>query len=476
MEYIDGEDLGSLLRRIGRLPSDKAIEIARELCAGLAAAHEKGVLHRDLKPSNVMIDGRGKVRLTDFGIASMTGHLDPVDARHGTPAFMAPEQWTAKEVSIKSDIYSLGLVLYELFTGKRAFTADTAKEMIRLQRDTTPRNPSSLVEDLDPAVERVILRCLEKDPAKRPPSALAVAAAGETPSPELVAEAGDVGALPPAVAWAYLASVVISLGLVVWMTPSTQISGIASLPKSPELLRERARDVIGNLGFSGTARDSSYGFTLRRDLIEYVAEHDESPDRWQRLSAVDASLVRFWYRQSPRDLVPQRLTSFLASAHDPPPLISGMVNLELDPRGRLRAFSTVPPELDDAKRSGSQTDWGALFGEAGFDLAEFEPVEPEWNPASYAEELAAWRGVYPSSPSTPIRVEAAAYRGKPIAFRIIEPWTTPDRMDLAATSSPGRPIGRVLFTSGGRGAYRRQRARHPGRSPARSPELAFRTR
>lgn len=88
-----------------------------------------------------MIDGRGKVRLTDFGIASMTGHLDPVEARHGTPAFMAPEQWTAKEVSIKSDIYSLGLVLYELFTGKRAFTADTAKEMIRLQRDTTPRNP-----------------------------------------------------------------------------------------------------------------------------------------------------------------------------------------------------------------------------------------------------------------------------------------------------------------------------------------------
>ena len=306
-------------------------------------------------------------------------------------------------------------------------------------------------------MERVILRCLEKDPAKRPPSALAVAAAlpgadplaaalaaGETPSPELVAEAGDVGALPPAVAWAYLASVVISLGLVVWMPPSTQISGIASLPKSPELLRERARDVIGNLGFSGTARDSNYGFTLRRDLIEYVAEHDESPDRWQRLSAVDASLVRFWYRQSPRDLVPQRLTSFLASAHDPPPLISGMVNLELDPRGRLRAFSTVPPELDDAKRSGSQTDWGALFGEAGFDLAEFEPVEPEWNPASYTEELAAWKGVYPSSPSTPIRVEAAAYRGKPIAFRIIEPWTTPDRMDLAATSSPGRPIGRVF--------------------------------
>jgi serine/threonine-protein kinase len=224
MEYIDGEDLGSLLRRIGRLPSDKAIEIAREFCAGLAAAHEKGVLHRDLKPSNIMIDGRGKVRLTDFGIAGFTGQIDASEVRHGTPAFMAPEQWAGREVSIKSDIYSLGLVLYELFTGKRAFKADTADELMRLQQDATPRYPTSLVEDLDPAVERAILACLEKDPGKRPPSALAVAAAlpggdplaaalaaGETPSPELVAEAGEVGALRPAVAWAYLAGVIVQI-------------------------------------------------------------------------------------------------------------------------------------------------------------------------------------------------------------------------------------------------------------------------
>ena len=131
MEYVDGEDLGSLLRRIGRLPSDKALEIARKLCAGLAAAHEKGVLHRDLKPGNIMLDGRGQVLLTDFGLAGLASQLAGAEVRNGTPAYMAPEQLTGKEVTVKSDIYSLGLVLYEIFTGKRPFGADTRAELAR---------------------------------------------------------------------------------------------------------------------------------------------------------------------------------------------------------------------------------------------------------------------------------------------------------------------------------------------------------
>jgi serine/threonine-protein kinase len=110
MEYVDGEDLASLLRRIGRLPADKGLEIARQLCAGLAAAHEKGVLHRDLKPANVMIDGRGRVRLTDFGIADLAERIRSGTGA-GTPAYMAPEQFAGREVSVRSDVYSLGLVL-----------------------------------------------------------------------------------------------------------------------------------------------------------------------------------------------------------------------------------------------------------------------------------------------------------------------------------------------------------------------------
>jgi serine/threonine protein kinase len=211
MEYVDGEDLASLLRRIGRLPVDKAVDIARQLCAALAAAHDKGVLHRDLKPANVMLDGRGKVRLTDFGLAGTEGAGEPDMA--GTPAYMAPEQFAGRAATAQSDIYALGLVLYEVFSGKRAFEAPTIAELRRLHEESHAEQLTSSVRDLDPAVERVIFRCLEKDPGSRPASAIAVAAAlpggdplaaalaaGETPSPEMVAAAGDSGGMRPAAA------------------------------------------------------------------------------------------------------------------------------------------------------------------------------------------------------------------------------------------------------------------------------------
>ena len=200
MEYVDGEDLGSLLRRIGRFPEDRALEIARQICAGLAAAHERGVVHRDFKPANVMLDGAGKVRITDFGLAGLAGET----IRAGTPAYMAPEQLAGAEVTARSDIYALGLVLYEIFTGQRALDGKNLAELIRRREQTGGiAAPSTIVRDLDPQIERAIMRCLAPDPRHRPGSALAVAAslpggdplaaalaAGETPSPEMVAAAG----------------------------------------------------------------------------------------------------------------------------------------------------------------------------------------------------------------------------------------------------------------------------------------------
>jgi serine/threonine protein kinase len=175
MEYVDGEDLSSLLQRTGRPPSIKALEIARKIGAGLAAAHDKGVLHRDLKPSNIMLDGRGEVLIMDFGLAGLVHEIE--DVRSGTPAYMAPEQLTGKEVTARSDIYALGLVLYELFTGKPAFEGKTHDEIMRARRESTPHRPSTLVADLDPWVEMVIMRCLEEEPENRPSSALIVSAA-----------------------------------------------------------------------------------------------------------------------------------------------------------------------------------------------------------------------------------------------------------------------------------------------------------
>jgi serine/threonine-protein kinase len=457
MEFVDGEDLASLLRRIGRLPRDKAIQIARQLCAGLAAAHEQGILHRDLKPSNVMIDGRGRARITDFGLARLAGEVHGTDILAGTPAYMAPEQIAGKGVTVRSDIYSLGLVLYELCTGQPAFKAPTPAERARLKLETAPTSPSQIIEGFDPAVERVILRCLERDPASRPGSALTVAAAlpggdplaaalaaGETPSPELVAEAGEAGGLKPGQAWACLAAVAIGVFFVVLLAGKGQLTRIVPLPKPPDVLCDRAREIIRTIGYTEPPNDSDYGFDLEDEYIDHVAGDRTAPPGWSRLAAGPPYAISFWFRQSPKPLVPfDDLSGVPSQFVDPPLLTSGMVRLHLDPEGRLRQFEAVPPERDPAKGEAPETDWNELLKLAGFDPAALKPAEPAWSPLVYADRRAAWEGVYPSAPAIPVRIEAASYRGRPVAFRIIEPWTGPLRM-AAVSKSAGRELLRFM--------------------------------
>jgi serine/threonine-protein kinase len=133
MEYVTGEVLASLLRRIGRLPRDRGLEVARQICAGLAAAHERGVVHRDLKPANVMIDERGDVRLADFGLAGAIDRQGQGIA--GTPAYMAPELFDGRASGIRADIYALGLVLYEIFTGQRTFADTSFGDLAKAHRE-----------------------------------------------------------------------------------------------------------------------------------------------------------------------------------------------------------------------------------------------------------------------------------------------------------------------------------------------------
>jgi len=167
MELVRGEDLASLIRRVGRLPSEKVIDIARQLCGGLAAAHACGVLHRDLKPANVLIDEHGQVRITDFGIA--VAGLDRVpQALVGTPDYMAPEQLLpGAPLTERTDIYALGLLLYELVVGQHAFTRSGTR--------VNPVRPSTFLPYVNPELERVILQALSPDPHARPESAEAVA-------------------------------------------------------------------------------------------------------------------------------------------------------------------------------------------------------------------------------------------------------------------------------------------------------------
>ncbi len=164
MELVDGEDLATLVRRIGRLPIEKVIDIGQQLCDGLAAAHAQGILHRDLKPANVLIDQDGLVQITDFGIAITRDAMNP--AQMGTLRYMAPEQLdAAAPLSERTDIYALGLILYELVVGRPAYD-------LRPEGQRQPPKPSALVSDVDARLERAILKAISHDPRDRPASVL----------------------------------------------------------------------------------------------------------------------------------------------------------------------------------------------------------------------------------------------------------------------------------------------------------------
>jgi hypothetical protein len=431
MEYVDGEDLASLLRRIGHIPKDKAIQIARQLCAGLAAAHEAGVLHRDLKPANVMIDGRGRARITDFGLAAVAEEIRGPEIQAGTPAYMAPEQSAGHAVSVRSDIYSLGLVLYELFTGKKAFPTPLS--------EPTPSAPSSFMEGFDPMVERVILRCLDPDPARRPSSALAVAAAlpggdplaaalaaGETPSPEMVAEAGDRGAVSPALAWSALGVFLAALAGFLALAPYTSLLGMVRLDKPPEFLQERAREILVQAGVDRKPADSLFTFDANHDYLKELARRMESVTRrWDVLRTSPPSAVLFWYRQSPSELVPFHGGVTGRWMVDPPIIEPGMAKVGLDTEGRLLSMLIVPGERTEPAAAGQETDWLPLLRATGVDEKTLVPVQPEWAPPVFADRRAAWTASWSGRPDVALRIEAAASGGRPVSLRVIEPWDHP---------------------------------------------------
>ncbi|HYL78734.1 MAG TPA: serine/threonine-protein kinase [Bryobacteraceae bacterium] len=436
MEYVDGEDLGSLLRRIGRLPHDKAVEIARKLCAGLAAAHAKGVLHRDLKPANIMIDGRGQVLIMDFGLAALADRVAGAEVRNGTPAYMAPEQLAGKEVSERSDIYALGLVLYEVFTGQRAFKTTDGKTADRSAIPST----ASIVRDVDPLIERAIARCLEPEPAKRPQSALAVArilpggdplaealAAGDTPSPELVANSGSTEGLRVPVAVACLAAVIVGIVALCWIAQRRNFVNQTPMEFAPEVLAAKARDIAASFGYTQRPVDRAFGWFKDQDYVTYALKQPDSAQRLAHLGTNRPPVLNFWYREAPRYLVPTG--GGAVSLGNPPAAERGNLQMLLDSEGRLLQFQARPAEKPDADKPDSETpgggkppseaDFQKLLAAAGLDPFRMTAAEPTWVPPSAFYTRAAWT-VKEGLDS--MRVEAATWQGRVVAFERLFPW------------------------------------------------------
>ncbi len=442
MEYVDGENLATSLRRIGRFPEDKAADIARQLCAGLAAAHQRGVIHRDLKPANVMLDGSGRVRIMDFGLAA-AGRID--DVRAGTPAYMAPEQLLGREVTQRSDIFALGLVIYELFTGRRAYTATTIGDLVNQHESRSLAPPSQVVSAIDAAIDHIILRCLDPDPERRPASALAVAAAlpggdplaamlaaGETPSPEVVAAAGEGAGFSRLAAWSMLGAIVV--GLIAAMALALRDSPFERIrPEySRDVLTQKARDAIAQLGYETRAADAAVGFEWSDPLIQDVIEKEGPSPQWDRILKQRPSPLTFWYRQSTEPLVATTfhtdlLTPGIVDRADPPPISSDMIQVNVDHQGRLTFLEAIPPQRLPSPVRAAAVDWAPLFRLAALDQSTLQPVDPVWTWLAASDTRAAWTGTWPGS-GRPLRVEAAALGGSPVAFMLISDAQKPWRM------------------------------------------------
>lgn len=405
MEFVDGEDLASLLRRIGRLPTEKALMLTREICAGVAAAHEKGVIHRDLKPANVMIDGRGRARVTDFGLALAGNGASDLA---GTPLYMAPEQFDGAAASVRSDIYALGLVLYEIFTGRRPFDFASADQVLDGKRRGHFPAPSQIARDIPPAVERVIERCLDSNPRSRPESVegvlrelpgfdplAAAIAAGETPSPGMVAAAAERGDLSRVAAWTLLSLSIAGLIAYAALTSQTMLYRRLPVLKPPDVLADNANAILEATG-QALMRADSAGYFL----------------------AAPGELLRFHWRQSPQPISVSSGLEPRVRDDDPPWDVPGMAGVITDPAGTLVELTVVPPRKEAPPAHRAPVDWSPFLRFAHIGGA-LEPVASIWSAPVDSDAKQAWM----TGDGT--RIEAASYHGRPVWFAVIAPGSRP---------------------------------------------------
>ncbi len=280
MEFVDGESLRSRLSRTGQLSVAQSLELAAQIMDGLEEAHREGIIHRDLKPENIMIARDGTVKIMDFGLAkAVNSDVTTSGSLSGTPAYMSPEQALGQPAEVRSDIYALGLILYEMLCGKRAFSGESAVAIAMKQVNETPVAPRQLVPNLSAAIDAAILRCLEKDRTRRFESVQQLRAALLSPSAEAQTASADSVAAGSAkkpsgpILVAVIAAVLVTAGILgVLMFRSgkppvapvsatsvqTPPGGPSAKPQSPAIEQPSSGPSIAVLDFTNLQKDSQY--------------------------------------------------------------------------------------------------------------------------------------------------------------------------------------------------------------------------
>jgi hypothetical protein len=342
-------------------------------------------------------------------------------------------------------------VLYELFTGKRPYEAKTVQQLIDLQESATLASMTSIAADVDPAVEKVIRRCLDPDAARRPATALSVSAAlpggdplaaalaaGETPSPELVAASGKVEGLARKYSIPCLAVIAASLMLAPWFFARNRAAMRAPLESSPDVLAHQAREIAATFGYAARPGDSTIWLEHRPDVVRHLLERS-GPKAWDRWLASEAPLVAI-YRESPEPMV--AIPSGRISRQNPPLLLPGMATVTVDGHGRLLNFSAVPRHSDPPVPATPE----AVFRAARLDMTAFHEVPATLVPDHASDTIREWEGPHPVLPDTTLTLQAAFWRGQVTQVQVVYPWMKGESGGGPASSGWGKAREILVFT------------------------------